>query len=178
MPGGAGPNLGRMQQMRGQVSSSTNGQSAAANSTSGGTTGPRTGGQPSAAKESPAAENHASQSSTQQPVNKEHFNRGRQFYEQRNFSAAAQEFETFIKENDEADDIPEALYYAGNSYFELEVWDKAALAYRRIDQHYYPYPLAPQASLKLAECYEKMGQPKLSDAVRKNMKDKYPPGSY
>ncbi len=177
LPPGAGPNLGRMQQMRTQVSTSTDGQSAAANPASGGVIGPRsTDQQQTAAKESPAATEN--QASTQKPVNKEHFSKGKQLYEQKNYAAAAQEFETFVKENDEADDVPEALYYAGNSYFELEIWDKAALAYRQIDMHYYPYPLAPQASLKLAQCYENLGQPKMAEAVRKNMKDKYPPGSY
>ena len=167
-PGGGGPDETRMQQMRGQMSAGPGAVEMMASTQSpGGVTGPRT-----------ATTAASSESSARPTANKEALNKGKLLYEQKNFAQAAQEFEAFLKHNDEADEIPEALYYLGNCYFELQDWSKSASAYKKIDQLYHPYPLAPQAALRLAQCYEKMGQPNLADAVRKNMKFKYPPGSY
>jgi len=186
--GVSGSDESRMQQTRVQSAGSIEGGKTSPSSLApGGIIGPRTAAQQKAATQ-PSATVSAlsttsslpaeSSSASAKPVNKESLNKGRQLYTQKDFNQAVKELDAFIKENEEADEVPEALLYLGNSYFELQNWEKAALAYKRIDQHYYPYPLAPQASLKLAQCYENMGQPKLAEAVRKNMKDKYPPGSY
>jgi tol-pal system protein YbgF len=91
-----------------------------------------------------------------------------------NYDLAVQGFKNYQVRFPNAANIPDAHYYLGDSYYQLERYLEAVAEYQVVIREHASSRFAPPAYLKAGFCYEKLGESQLSERSFRELISRYP----
>lgn len=99
---------------------------------------------------------------------------GKYFYKRKKYYESVTKLKEFLKNFEYHDLAPEAWLYLGESYLRKEQYGEALRAYKKIYFRYLPYPGAPLALFRMAQCYEKIGNKKAAADSGEKLETQFP----
>ena len=121
---------------------------------------------------SPDAEN--GQAPAEEIPAKELYNRGLDSFEDREYERAINLWSLYIKKKPEGDLVPNAHFWQGEAYYQLEQYGEAALKYQKVVQDYPDSSKHPAALLKQGISFDRLGKKKPGRILLQRVVDNYP----
>ena len=102
------------------------------------------------------------------------YEKGKSLFDQGQVSEARRVFETLHRQYPRHDLADNALYWIGEGYYVQAQWLTSAQAFLRVAKEYPRGNKVPDAMLKMALCYRKLGDDRGADDVLKQLTRLYP----
>ncbi len=102
------------------------------------------------------------------------YNQGMQAYNAKKSEEARSRFSEFVAQNPDDPLAPNALYWIGETYYDQRDFAQAILAFKDVPRRFKDHEKTPAALLKIAYCYEKLGDKNNAIFYLRTLIDEFP----
>jgi tol-pal system protein YbgF len=95
-------------------------------------------------------------------------------YSRGKYDIACLGFQSFLNKYPNAELAPQAQFYAGECFYLRDLFDEALKEYEKVEEHYKISGLVPPARLKMAMCYEMLGEIDKSSSILSSILKDFP----
>lgn len=90
------------------------------------------------------------------------------------FEIAYSGFQSFVEKYPDAELASQAQFYAGECFYSREMWNQAMAEYEKVESNYKKSNFVPSARLKIALCYNRLGNQNESLDIFSSIVNDYP----